>query len=43
MGANIEEPIGGQSKVDFISKLSIVYREARETLYWLNYYLQLNI
>mgnify|MGYP006359993989 CR=1 FL=1 len=35
IGANIEESIGGQSKADFISKLSIAYKEARETLYWL--------
>ena len=30
-GANIEESIGGQSKADFLSKLSIAYKEARET------------
>ncbi len=35
IGANIEESIGGQSKADFISKISIAYKEARETLYWL--------
>ena len=35
IGANIEEAIGGQSKKDFISKLSISYKEARETHYWL--------
>ncbi|MCA0427118.1 MAG: four helix bundle protein [Bacteroidetes bacterium] len=35
IGANVEEAIGGQSKADFISKLSIAYKEARETLYWL--------
>ena len=35
IGANIEESIGGQSKKDFISKLSIAYKEARETTYWL--------
>jgi len=35
IGANIEEGIGGQSKRDFISKLSISYKEARETKYWL--------
>ncbi|MBK7957295.1 MAG: four helix bundle protein [Bacteroidetes bacterium] len=35
IGANIEEAIGGQSKVDFIHKLSISYKEARETSYWL--------
>ncbi|MBD2152484.1 four helix bundle protein [Pseudanabaena sp. FACHB-1277] len=35
IGANVEEAIGGQSKADFISKLSIAYKEARETSYWL--------
>jgi four helix bundle protein len=36
IGANIEEAIGGQSTADFLSKLSIAYKEARETCYWLN-------
>ncbi len=35
IGANIEEAIGGQSKKDFIAKMSISYKEARETYYWL--------
>ncbi|TYQ25483.1 four helix bundle protein [Pseudanabaena sp. UWO310] len=35
IGANVEEAIGGQSKADFIHKLSIAYKEARETSYWL--------
>lgn len=35
IGANIEEGIGGQSRADFASKLSIAYKEARETVYWL--------
>lgn len=35
IGANVEESIGAQSKNDFISKMSIAYKEARETLYWL--------
>ncbi len=35
IGANIEEAIGGQSERDFIAKLSISYKEARETHYWL--------
>lgn len=35
IGANIEESIGAQSKNDFIAKISISYKEARETLYWL--------
>jgi four helix bundle protein len=36
IGANIEEAIGGQSRKDFISKMSIAYKEARETHYWDN-------
>ncbi|MEK7202933.1 MAG: four helix bundle protein [Patescibacteria group bacterium] len=36
IGANVEEAIDGQSKKDFISKLSIAYKEARETRYWIN-------
>ena len=35
IGVNIEESIGGQSKNDFVSKISVAYKEARETLYWL--------
>ena len=35
VGANIEESIGGQSDKDFLSKLSIAYKEARESMYWL--------
>ncbi len=35
IGANIEEATGGQSKKDFIAKLSISYKESRETGYWL--------
>jgi four helix bundle protein len=35
IGANIEEALGGQSSKDFISKLAIAPKEARETGYWL--------
>jgi four helix bundle protein len=35
IGSNIEEAIRGQSTKDFIAKLSISYKEARETVYWL--------
>lgn len=35
IGANIKEAIGAQSKNDFISKMSISYKEARETFYWI--------
>ncbi len=35
IGANTEEAIGGSSTKDFINKLQIAYKEARETQYWL--------
>ena len=35
IGANIAEAQEGQSKKDFISKMSIALSEARETIYWL--------
>ncbi len=35
IGANVEEAIGGISKKDFRAKMSISYKEARETHYWL--------
>ncbi|MEN9522216.1 MAG: hypothetical protein RL065_593 [Bacteroidota bacterium] len=35
IGANIEESIGAQSRKDFLSKISIAYKETRETHYWL--------
>lgn len=35
IGANIEEAIGGQSEKDFFAKLTIAYKEARETHYWI--------
>lgn len=35
VGANIEGSIGGQSEKDFLSKISIAYKEARESIYWL--------
>jgi four helix bundle protein len=35
IGANIEESIGGQSDKDFFTKITIAYKEARETVYWL--------
>ena len=35
IGANIEEALAGQSKRDFIAKMSISSKEARETKYWL--------
>ncbi len=35
IGANFEEAIGAQSSNDFSAKMSIVYKETRETHYWL--------
>ena len=35
IGANVEEGQAGQSRADFVSKLSIACKEARETHYWL--------
>ncbi|MEY8702416.1 four helix bundle protein [Francisella philomiragia] len=36
IGANINEAQAGQSKADFIAKMSIASKEARETKYWIN-------
>jgi four helix bundle protein len=35
IGANVEEAVGGYSRKEFSSKLSIAYKEARETHYWI--------
>lgn len=35
IGANIEEAIGGQSEKDFFAKLTMAYKETRETHYWI--------
>ena len=43
IGANVEEAIGALSPKDFISKISISYKEARETLYWLKLLYEVNI
>ncbi|MES2593518.1 MAG: four helix bundle protein [Bacteroidota bacterium] len=36
IGANINEALSGESKRDFVHKMSISLKEARETSYWLN-------
>jgi four helix bundle protein len=43
IGANVEEAIGGHSKADFLSKMTIAYKEARETLYWIKLLTATNI
>lgn len=35
IGANVEEAVGASSRKDFINKIQISYKEARETRYWL--------
>jgi four helix bundle protein len=35
IGANVEEALAGQSRADFLSKMSIASKEARESNYWL--------
>jgi four helix bundle protein len=36
IGANVNEAQAGQSKKDFIAKMCIASKEARETKYWLD-------
>lgn len=43
IGANIEEASAAQSKKDFIAKMSISSKEARETRYWLRLYSKSNL
>ncbi len=35
IGANVEEALAGQSRKDFVSKMTIALKESRETRYWL--------
>ena len=35
IGANIEEALAGQSRKDFLAKMAVASKEARETSYWL--------
>jgi four helix bundle protein len=42
IGANYEEAQAGSSKADFINKVKIALREARETNYWLRILKELN-
>lgn len=35
IGSNVEEALAGQSRADFLSKMSIASKEAREANYWL--------
>jgi len=42
IGANIEEAQASQSRKDFLSKMSVASKEARETLYWIKLLVQSN-
>lgn len=42
IGANVQEGSAGQTKRDFITKMSIASKEARETLYWLKLIIRTN-
>ncbi len=35
IGANVEEAVSGLSRADFIARMGIAYKEARETHFWL--------
>lgn len=35
IGSNVEEALAGVSRADFIAKMSVASKEARETHYWL--------
>jgi four helix bundle protein len=35
IGANVHEAQGGQSKADFIAKMSIAHKETLESAYWI--------
>lgn len=43
IGANVEEASAGQSRKDFIAKMAIASKEARETNYWLRLYRDSNL
>lgn len=43
IGANVEEALGGHTEKDFSAKMSIAYKEARETKYWLRLLTDVNV
>jgi four helix bundle protein len=43
IGANVEEAIGAQTRPDFFSKMTIAYKEARETRYWIRLLIDSNL
>ncbi len=43
IGANIEEAQAGESRADFVHKLGIARKEARESVYWLRVLAESNL
>ena len=43
IGANLHECINAQSRADFVSKMQIALKEANETDYWLDLFLESEI
>ena len=43
IGANVKEALGGHSRKDFSSKMSIAYKEAREAKYWIRLLIECDI
>ena len=43
IGANLEEAAAAQTKPDFIAKVSIARKEARESVYWLRLFVAANL
>lgn len=42
IAANVEEAIAGYSRADFLNKLTIALKEARESRFWLRFLLEKN-
>ena len=43
IGANIEEADAAQTKKDFLTKMHIAFKEAKESNYWLRIFLKTNL
>ena len=43
VGANVEEAVAAESRADFRHKMTIAYKEARETAYWLRLFVDTEI
>lgn len=39
IGANVNEGVGAQSKRDFLNKMNIALKEAKETRYWIKLFI----